>query len=381
MFRLECLALLKRPQTEYSYVTNSFINSGMTVPHVNSQAPVMFRNGWILLYMILLSLQFGLQPILAKRYTAHGVCKSSVAVMQEVVKFTLAFFMLYISDGLRSQISGWSILSCISDAFLPAGLFCVQNLAILLAYQNLDSLTFNILNQTKTLSAAFCCYVLLGSKQSLLQIISLFLLLASALVIEKVIPIDFLLHGNFRHSEITYSSRHVTHGVLPVLLASFLSGLAGAITEKNLKSSSGNKRSKGRNSYLFSMELCFASLICLVLSLLFSDDGRKIFKNGFFYRWELTTMIPITTNAIGGIVVGLVTKYAGSVRKGFALILGLLISGVVQASLGTDSLSMQHFLGGILAILSLWLHMTHPYISDSTAIKSTELERNTIKMD
>ncbi|GMH98513.1 hypothetical protein TL16_g13413 [Triparma laevis f. inornata] len=42
-------------------------------------------------------------------------------------------------------------------------------------------------------------------------------------------------------------------------------------------------------------------------------------------------LIPIFSQALGGILVGLVTKYAGSVRKGFSLIFGIALTGVVQS--------------------------------------------------
>ncbi len=54
----------------------------------------------------------------------------------------------------------------------------------------------------------------------------------------------------------------------------------------------------------------------VVSMLLGSDDGREIWNKGLFFNWQVTTLLPIVSNAAGGIIVGLVTKYAGSVRKG-----------------------------------------------------------------
>ena len=48
-----------------------------------------------------------------------------------------------------------------------------------------------------------------------------------------------------------------------------------------------------------------------------------------------------------------------SVRKGFALIFGMLLSGIFQAS-GTGIRTHQ-VVGGLLAATSLWMHTTHPY--------------------
>lgn len=61
-------------------------------------------------------------------------------------------------------------------------------------------------------------------------------------------------------------------------------------------------------------------------------------------------------------MVGLVTKYAGSVRKGFALIFGMFLSGVVQAFVTAEGVSMEQCVGGILAGTSLWIHATNPHV-------------------
>jgi len=269
-------------------------------------------------------------------------------------------------------ITGWSIRSWLSVALIPAGLYAVQNMAALLAYQNLDALAFNVLNQTKTLSAALCCYLVMGRQQSLLQILSLFLLLLSALVMEGIVKVDRLLYiihnisnttigtaageGNNEYDDDKWRARHYTHGVAPILVASFISGLAGALSQKNLQAAGG-----GRNPYLFSMELCAASSIILMCSLLLSPDGQEIATKGFWHRWTPSTLIPILTNSAGGIVVGLVTKHAGSVRKGFALILGIFLSGVIQAAVQPDqTITKEQICGGTLAAVSLYLHATNP---------------------
>lgn len=119
-----------------------------------------------------------------------------------------------------------------------------------------------------------------------------------------------------------------------------------------------------------SMELCSASMIVLGTSLFFSSDGKRVVEDGFWVGWVPQLWIPITTNAIGGIIVGLVTKYAGSVRKGFALIFGIFLSGVVQAMLDpTHGVSREQVAGGALAGLSLWMHSTHPYQSKKLKIE------------
>mmetsp|Transcript_40667 Transcript_40667/g.98251 ORF Transcript_40667/g.98251 Transcript_40667/m.98251 type:complete len:329 (+) Transcript_40667:281-1267(+) len=312
--------------------------------------------------MCLLSLQFGLQPTLTRTFTPDGVCRSTIVLMQEALKFCFAYIMLRISGGKRAAVAGWTPSQWIRVAFAPAALYALQNMAALKAYQHLDSLTFNVLNQTKTLSAALCCYLVMGKRQSFMQIISLILLLLSALTMEGLVPLNYLMSQSSidaSPSQVDWNSAHWSNGVAPILLASFISGLSGALSQRNLQSSGG-----GRNPYLFSMELCSASILILGSSLLFSSDGKRVAEDGFWAGWVPQLWIPITTNAIGGIIVGLVTKYAGSVRKGFALIFGIFLSGVVQAMLDQNhGISREQVTGGVLAGVSLWVHATHPYQS------------------
>ena len=252
-----------------------------------------------------------------------------------------------------------------------------------MAYQKLDPLTFNVLNQTKTLSAALCCYLLMGRAQSKLQIASLLLLFTASLVIEKIVPLPFQKKSKTNGStSVTATpndskepkkkrSKDHTQGVIAVLTASFISGLAGAISQKSLQLG-------GRNSYLFTMELCMASTILLFTTSLVSarkqssdiSQTSKHSSNGFFQNWTIPTLIPIITNAMGGIIVGLVTKYAGAVKKGFALIFGLLLSGILQAfikqtemendEVPSPRVSIEQIVGGILAAISLWMHSSFP---------------------
>ncbi|GAX11316.1 hypothetical protein FisN_15Lh246 [Fistulifera solaris] len=304
-------------------------------------------SGEAVIYLALLALQFGLQPILMQRYAPVGIIRSTVVILQEVTKFLFSGSILLVNQSWSSALQDWSTRGFLTEAVLPAGLYGIQNVAYLMAVQTLDPLTFNVLAQTKTLSAALCCYLLLGRKQSRTQIIALLLLLWAALIMEGVIFIDFTRYWERDTSSSEWEWHHLTHGVLPILLSTFISGLAGALSQGALQH---------KNSYLFSMELCAAQSLLLVTSLCFSSDGTMILEKGFFHQWEWATFLPIMTGAVGGVLVGLVTKHAGAVYKGFALITGMFLSGVLQSS----SVSLQQAVGGTLAAISIFLHATNP---------------------
>ena len=74
--------------------------------------------------------------------------------------------------------------------------------------------------------------------------------------------------------------------------------------------------------------------------------------------WELKTAIPVITNAFGGVVVGLVTKYAGGVVKGFALIAGIIITAFAQWLVDSKPVGFNHWIAVALVSLSIYLHNT-----------------------
>jgi UDP-sugar transporter A1/2/3 len=194
-------------------------------------------------YMGLLALQFGLQPIVTRAFAPKTICRSTVVMMQEVAKLITSAALLAGSAGAwQSAVVGWSVHTWALVAGIPAGLYVIQNYCSLVAYQNLSPVTYNVLNQTKTLSAAFFCFLFMGRMQSRLQIFALFVLSMAALVLEKVVPLPWKTGGSTVATTTTTTSEedstttsdkkkakmlHLTGGVLPVLAASAISGMTG----------------------------------------------------------------------------------------------------------------------------------------------------------
>jgi hypothetical protein len=184
------------------------------------------------LYLSLLALQFGCQPMLTKAYTPSNIVRSTVILAQDSVRFFACCIVLLLNGTWHASLQNWTLRGALLGAGIPSALYLVQNYCVLMAYQNLPPVTFNVLNQTKTLSAALCCFLVMGRKQSQLQVVSLLLLLLSALVIEKVVPI-FPPKGQSKEEEKpkpqkargAVPANRFAMGVVPVLMASFISGL------------------------------------------------------------------------------------------------------------------------------------------------------------
>lgn len=96
-----------------------------------------------------------------------------------------------------------------------------------------------------------------------------------------------------------------------------------------------------RNPYLYSMELAVYGQVCLALTMAAKalyyhlspdhDPAALALDASALSGWTRLTWVPILTQALGGVIVGLVTKHAGGVKKGFALIAGIALTAFVQA--------------------------------------------------
>ena len=140
------------------------------------------------------------------------------------------------------------ILPCQTSG-LPAVLYAVQNIFLLLSYDNLAAVEFNVINQTKTVSAAVFCFGLLGRKQTPIQMAALLMLGVGAICIEGTLDVAGMAESLYKtgglglgnNQGVEFDANRMFKGVVPCLIASGISGLAGAITQKILQAGKGGK--------------------------------------------------------------------------------------------------------------------------------------------
>ena len=85
---------------EHSIRINKSKEKKRTMSNAKTGSPAALSRQAIF-FMALLTIQFGAQPMLITKFTPKTVCRSTVIVVQESVKFCLAFFMLVSSGGFR----------------------------------------------------------------------------------------------------------------------------------------------------------------------------------------------------------------------------------------------------------------------------------------
>ncbi|CAE8593680.1 unnamed protein product [Polarella glacialis] len=300
-------------------------------------------------YLAIHALQFGAQPLLSKRCIAHGTPTASLVLAAEIAKVLGCMGMLRAEGQLKEAFRDWSFKGFLMAAGVPSLTYLVQNYCVQVAYQNLDGIVFNILNQTKMLFTAGFVFLIVGRRQSLMQCLSLGILTLAGVIVS--------VSEASQQQELRQNgeSGNVAWGTVCILVASALSGLGGGITEWILQR-------KRRNSYLLSAEMAvLGCAVILASQLVGSLSGtNSTSTEGLFDRWTLYTLIPILTQGWGGIVVGLIAKTSGSVRKGFAVMVGLILSCVLKCLVEGEALSTSTSVAVPLVAVSIYLHAKFP---------------------
>ncbi|GMH14471.1 hypothetical protein Nepgr_016312 [Nepenthes gracilis] len=305
------------------------------------------KNTRVLLCSALLALQYGFQPLISKRFVRRGVIVTSSVFACEVAKVICALILLAKDGNLKKLYTEWTLVGALTASGLPAAIYALQNSLLQISYKNLDSLTFSILNQTKLFFTALFTYMILRQKQSIQQIGALFLLIVAAVLLS-------IGEGTSKASSSDNPELVLFYGIIPILVASLLSGLASALCQ-------WASQVKKHSSYLMTIEMSIFGSLCLLVSTFKSPDGEAIKRQGFFYDWTPLTLIPVISNAGGGILVGLVTSYAGGVRKGFVIVSALVVTALLQFIFDGKPPSLYCLVALPLVISSISIYQKYPY--------------------
>jgi len=285
--------------------------------------------------------------------------KSTFYILQEFFKIIIGVVTLVVGGKVTEQWSIWKLKECLRLAFIPSGLYVIQNLANLAAAERIDGLTFNVLNQTKVIFSAIFLDVLCIKKHTWMQYFGLVILFVAAAImtLSDIKTTDKSLDEEWKW------------GVIYVMIGSSLSGLNSALIQQALQT-------MDRNSIVLTIELAIFGICFLCLRAGY----------GTFFMGELVPLIPtsdldwksyipILTNAVGGVFVGFVTKYAGSIYKGYALAFGICISMMIRSF--SKKLTPLIFVSIPMVIISLYIFNNNGHPKADTAFEQIESDSDT----
>ncbi|CAI5719509.1 unnamed protein product [Hyaloperonospora brassicae] len=328
--------------------------------------------------MVLLSVQFGLQPILYKEFARQATNRTVLVVGCEAFKLLLALLVLVSSGTIGRVVTTWRLRDSLVISGLPACTYAVQNVLMQVAYQHLPSIVANLMNQTKLLSAALFLYLLMGQRFSMPQCSAMLLLLSAAVLLSLAQDTSNSSSSNKNTTPdvSALSATSLQLGLVSVLLASLLSGLGSTLTQRAMQHHK-------RDAALVTIELSvYGSLFLVVLpatwSMLVKMPGTDLAAarttwwthiDPIFEGCDYYTLIPVVSNALGGLLVGTVTKHLGGVLKSFALIGGIAFTAFVESYAYDAVLPKEVFIAAGLVATSMVIYSRFPYVDKAKKAK------------
>jgi UDP-galactose transporter len=266
----------------------------------------------------------------------HWNSQSGV-IVQEVIKGTICALVLLRSGGVRALRAALRPTREAFQTALPALLFLAQNNLQYLAAKHLDATIFAVLFQLKTLATALLSVLVLGKRLGPAQWLALFILVGGAACM--VLDQDELDAGA------DAGGRSVATGVVAVVTSCVFSGLSGVYFEKILKDSTVSLAA--RNVQL----ACYSCAIGLTTW--YQSGGSP---SQFFSGYSTCVWLAICNNALGGLLVAAVVKYADNILKNFANTLAIVNTTVVSTAFLGGSLGPQSALGVGMVISSIFVY-------------------------
>ncbi|KAF9111448.1 hypothetical protein BGX27_004928 [Mortierella sp. AM989] len=303
--------------------------------------------------------------------------------IHETIKDTGRF---YPQDFLNEVFGGdaWKLA-------IPAMLYAIQNNLQYVASHALDPSTFQVTYQLKILTAAVFSVILLNRSLPALKWMSLVMLTAgialvsleesnnrasqrskdlstdpdltsSALgaLLEEQKQKDNSLESNITAAPLNDRPEFFI-GLMAVLIACILSGLAGVYFEKILKNTQGS-------IWLRNIQLSFFSLPFSLLAV-YLKDGEGVTEQGFFAGYDMLVIAAIACQSAGGLIVAVVVKYADNILKSFATSVSIVISAIASVALFGSRIGIVFVIGTALVLGATYLYS----LPDKPAVRYVDL--------
>ncbi|XP_071764101.1 solute carrier family 35 member A3b isoform X1 [Centroberyx gerrardi] len=226
---------------------------------------------------------------------------------------------------------------------IPAGIYTLQNNLLYVALSNLDAATYQVTYQLKILTTALFSVSMLGRRLGFYQWLSLLILMAGVALVQW--PTESVDGPEQK----PLSAGSQLAGLMAVLAACVSSGFAGVYFEKILKETK-------QSVWVRNIQLGLFSFVFGLIGMLVYD-GQKVRESGMFQGYNSITYTVVVLQAVGGLVVAAVIKYADNILKGFATSVSIIMSTLISYFLLEDfNPTSVFFLGAMLVIAATFLY-------------------------
>ena len=293
---------------------------------------------------------------------------STAVLLNELLKGVICLF-LFLRDQKHALGSDFSITAAFKslitpDAWklaIPASLYTLQNNLQYVAVSNLDAATFQVTYQLKIITTAFFTVTILRRQLSSLKWTALFMLTGGIALVQ--LPST---------TSIAHDDMNQMTGLLAVIFACTLSGLAGVYFEKVLK---GSKHSL----WTLNLQLSFFSLFPALFIGVLLKDGQGIREHGFWYGYNIVVWAAIVAQAAGGLLVAMCVAYADNIMKNFATSISILISAIASVWFFEFVVTVNFVVGAGIVLAATYLYGL-PDAKPPTK-EEQELTENLIRQD
>jgi drug/metabolite transporter (DMT)-like permease len=358
--------------------------------------------------MFLVALQVGMQPAVTRACVSSEVSGQSLVIVEIIVSMILAVMLTPMSEFVR-----WSLVESCCLAGPAALVYAVRSLFKQAAYRRCDSVTFNVINQTKVVFCALGAWFLMQEGQSPQQVLALLCaVFAGALLVIPSAPsngdraatatAEYQDNGSqcqrqvdettasakIEMQELKVTRRKVSNEVITTCGAASNSlsqlrvtsvsvtsavppaqkhsrtasaAISGAVLALATAVCSGTAaamsqralRGTTRPSSLFNFELAFwGAPFVVATSVVGVGKQSSLVLRG----WDACTMAPVVLQAAGGLLVSAVVQQQGGVAMGLCTVAGIAVSAATDALLTKRLPSQRQMFASLLAVASVAMH-------------------------
>mmetsp|Transcript_11799 Transcript_11799/g.27993 ORF Transcript_11799/g.27993 Transcript_11799/m.27993 type:complete len:392 (+) Transcript_11799:157-1332(+) len=271
------------------------------------------------------------------------LASTAVFIMELMKLFICCCVIAYQTEtSLLSELNTHVLNSPIEMAKLsiPSFLYTVQNNLLYFALSNLDAATYQVCYQLKILTTALFSMVLLRRTFSVKKWLALVLLTVGVSIVQ--------LSGNSDDSKSASEKHSRFIGLIAVLCAACTSGFSGVYFEKVLKGSQ-------TSLWLRNVQMGIPSIIIAFVTV-YAKDAAVVSEQGFLGGYTHLVWTVVTVQAVGGLIVAVVVKYADNVLKVFATSFSIVVSCIISAVFFDFHASWAFTIGASLVVISTVLY-------------------------
>eukprot|EP00980_Cylindrotheca_fusiformis_P028433 scaffold22599_cov139-Cylindrotheca_fusiformis.AAC.24 len=291
--------------------------------------------------LLLVAQMVGLVLLMRYSRTSHPdgqpmYLASTAVFIMEVMKLVICCVVIAIQttgtllDELNTHVIGAPME--LVKLSVPSFLYCVQNNLLYLALTNLDAATYQVCYQLKILTTA---------------VFSAILLQWAALVL-LTIGVSIVQVSGSRNEGNAEESKKRFIGLVAVLCAACTSGFSGVYFERILKGSQ-------TSLWLRNVQMGLPSVLVAFITI-YIKDAAAVAEMGFFGGYSPIVWTVVVVQAVGGLIVAVVVKYADNVLKVFATSFSIVVSCILSAIFFDFHATFAFVIGASLVVIATVLY-------------------------